>query len=299
MFSAWEEDPVIVMPEDRLNPLGGKVMSIEEICASSSTNRLLAGLSLAGALLLLIACGENHAGNSSDVTASAASAASTDDLLPVDCLLPGQIRQLGQQATYVTRPRPIKTSAQDCRIRGGEYVAYDRADYATALKVWLPRAQEGDPEAQNTVGDIYQKGSGLAPDYTLAAAWYQKAANQGYSPAEINLGLLYEKGLGVPRDQLKALDWYRRASGLQEGQIQLASTSTNAGDIEELTRALSREKQEFRGSEDAGAAARSGARGYAQRAAGTRKAGKRRAQGPRKQAERSGEAAGCMGCRAS
>ena len=134
----------------------------------------------------------------------------------------------------MTRPRPIKTSAQDCRIRGGEYVAYDRADYATALKVWLPLAQQGDPNAQNTVGDIYQKGSGLAPDYALAAAWYQKSADQGYSPAEINLGLLYEKGLGVPRDQLKALDWYRKASGLQEGQIQLASASTNAGDMEEL-----------------------------------------------------------------
>ena len=219
-------------------------MSIVQIRVASSTKRLLAGLSIAGALLLLIACSENHAESSSDVTASAASAASADDLLPVDCLLPGQIRQLGQQATYVTRPRPIKTSAQDCRIRGGEYVAYDRADYATALKVWLPRAQEGDAEAQNNVGDIYQKGSGLAPDYTLAAAWYQKAADQGYSPAEINLGLLYEKGLGVPRDQLKALDWYRKASGLQEGQIQLASASTNAGDVEELTRALSREKQE-------------------------------------------------------
>lgn len=219
-------------------------MSIVQIRVASSTKRLLARLSIAGALLLLIACSENHAESSSDVTASAASAASADDLLPVDCLLPGQIRQLGQQATYVTRPRPIKTSAQDCRIRGGEYVAYDRADYATALKVWLPRAQEGDAEAQNNVGDIYQKGSGLAPDYTLAAAWYQKAADQGYSPAEINLGLLYEKGLGVPRDQLKALDWYRKASGLQEGQIQLASASTNAGDVEELTRALSREKQE-------------------------------------------------------
>ncbi|MGZ8994996.1 MAG: hypothetical protein ACXW3P_00635, partial [Rhodospirillales bacterium] len=87
---------------------------------------------------------------------------SGDDLLPVDCLLPGQVRQLGQRVTYVTRPRPIKTSAQDCRIRGGEYVAYDRADYATALKVWLPQAQEGDADAQNAVGDIYQKGMGLA-----------------------------------------------------------------------------------------------------------------------------------------
>jgi hypothetical protein len=58
-----------------------------------------------------------------------------DELLPVDCLLPGQVRKLGRSMIYLSPRRPIKTSAQDCEIRGGEYVAYDRADYTTALKV--------------------------------------------------------------------------------------------------------------------------------------------------------------------
>ena len=69
---------------------------------------------------------------------------SGDELLVVDCLLPGQIRKLGRSMIYLTPQRPIKTSAQDCEIRGGDYVAYDRSDYATALKVWLPLAKEGD-----------------------------------------------------------------------------------------------------------------------------------------------------------
>jgi hypothetical protein len=163
---------------------------------------------------------------------------SGDDLLPVDCRLPGQIRQLGQMATYISRRPSVKTSASDCRIRGGEYVAYDRADYATALKVWLPEAQKGDAEAQTYVGEIYQKGMGLAPDHTLAAAWYQKAANQGYSAAQINLGLLYEQGLGVTQDRAKALEWYRRASGLPEGQIQVASVDPNTGRIDPHVRTL-------------------------------------------------------------
>jgi len=39
----------------------------------------------------------------------------------VDCLFPGQVRKLGTM-TFLTARRPLKTSAQDCEIRGGEYV---------------------------------------------------------------------------------------------------------------------------------------------------------------------------------
>ncbi len=118
----------------------------------------------------------------------------------VDCLLPGQIRQLGQSFTYVTTRRPVRTTAADCELRGGEYVAFDRANYATALKTWQPKANEGDAEAQFYVGEIYEKGLGIAPDYDLAVLWYNKAAEQGYSSAMVNLGYLYEKGFGVPQD---------------------------------------------------------------------------------------------------
>ncbi len=144
--------------------------------------------------------------------------------LVVDCLLPGQIRNLGSGLTYLTQRKPIKTSAVDCEIRGGEYVAFDRADYKTALSIWLPQAQEGNPEAQVYVGEIYEKGHGLAPDYVVAAHWYKKAAMQGNSRAQINLGYLYEKGLGVDSDLVSALNWYRKASGLESDDIAFAST---------------------------------------------------------------------------
>ncbi len=124
--------------------------------------------------------------------------------------------------TFLTARQAIKTSAQDCEIRGGEYVLYDRSNYATALKVWLPQAEQGDPTAQNYVGEIYEKGLGVAPDHGAAASWYRKAAEQGYARAQINLGFLYEKGLGVEKDPAKALSWYRKASGLS-GAIVLNS----------------------------------------------------------------------------
>ena len=149
--------------------------------------------------------------------------AKVDQFFIVDCLLPGQIRQLGREVTYVSRREAIKTSARDCEIRGGEYVAFDRANYATALKVWLPLAEQGDPTAQTYVGEIFEKGLGVAPDYKRAAEWYRRAAEKGYSQAAVDLGSLYERGLGVPRDQTQALNWYRRAAGTSKLNFEIAS----------------------------------------------------------------------------
>ncbi len=142
----------------------------------------------------------------------------------VDCLLPGQVRRLGNR-TYITPRRPIKTTAADCKVRGGEYTAYDRADYKSALEVWMPAAQAGDPEAQTNVGEIFEKGLGTEPNYQAAAHWYQQAADQGYTRAEFNLGTLYEQGLGVEHDKLKALNWYRKAWGIAEDDVMFASVA--------------------------------------------------------------------------
>ena len=155
-----------------------------------------------------------------------------DKLMVVDCLLPAQIRKLGQLGVFATARRPIKTTASECEIRGGEYVAYDRADYATALKIWLPKAQAGDAEAQAYVGEIYEKGLGLMPNYQLAAQWYQKAAQQGNTRAQINLGYLYERGLGVEKDIAQAMQWYQKSSGLEKVNLPYAATIETSSESE-------------------------------------------------------------------
>ena len=149
-----------------------------------------------------------------------------EDLLIVDCLLPGQVRKLGRSANYMSARRPIRTTQADCEIRGGEFVSYDRANYQTALKVWLGQAEGGDAEAQNYVGEIYLKGLGTEPDYAKAAQWFEKAAAQGSKRARINLGYIYEQGLGVPQDMAHALNLYREASGIDNDKLVFASTVT-------------------------------------------------------------------------
>ena len=178
--------------------------------------------------------------------ASLESRQNPDALLIVDCLLPAQVLQLGTAMSYLAPRRAIKTAASDCAIRGGEYVAFDRASLATALRVWLPQADLGDKVAQTNVGEIYEKGAGTAPDYANAAKWYQKAADQGYARALTNLGFLYEQGLGVPKDPVVALKLYRKAAGI-EGTISLESTSpaVSKEEIDALRRELDRTRQEL------------------------------------------------------
>ncbi|HWV44573.1 MAG TPA: hypothetical protein VN039_00870, partial [Nitrospira sp.] len=141
---------------------------------------------------------------------------SADPFDVVDCLLPGQIRQLGMQVTYVTERRPVRNTAEDCAIRGGEYVALDRADYGTALKVWMSAAQGGDPDAQYYVGTLYEKGAEGQPNYAKAADWYRQAADRGIRRAAINLGRLYEQGLGVEKNGSEARKWFAKANGAVE-----------------------------------------------------------------------------------
>ena len=149
------------------------------------------------------------------------------DLEIVDCLLPGQVRQLGN-ASFLTQRRPIRTTVAECSIRGGEYVAFDRADLKSALRIWMQAAESGDVEAQTHVGEIYERGLGVEPNYEAAALWYQKAADRGYARALFNLGTLYEQGLGVPQDRLKALNLYREAWGVPEDSLIFASAAERA-----------------------------------------------------------------------
>ena len=181
---------------------------------------------------VLFSCATQNSNLNSNTTAN------SDDLFIVDCLLPGEVRNLGHIATYITARRAIKTSAVECAIRGGEYVAYDRANFSTSLNIWSPKAQAGDPEAQNYVGEIYEKGLGVEPDYEMAAVWYKKAARQGYSKAQMNLGYLYEKGLGVEKNMATAMEWYGKSSSLADVKIPFATTISSDQESKEMSAEL-------------------------------------------------------------
>jgi uncharacterized protein len=182
-----------------------------------------------GSIMSLLAVASTAAPTAAEKAAATKGMVKRSDLEIVDCLLPGQVRQLGN-TSFLTQRRPIRTTASECSIRGGEYVAYDRADSQSALRIWMQAAEGGDVEAQTNVGEIYERGLGVAPNYEAAAMWYQKAADKNHARALFNLGTLYEQGLGVPQDGLKALNLYRQAWGVPEDSIIFASAAQREQD---------------------------------------------------------------------
>ena len=91
--------------------------------------------------------------------------------------------------------------------------AAQRGDSATALRLWMPLAEQGVVAAQFNLGFMYDNGLGVPPDYAQAMQWYRQAAEQGYADAQYSLGSMYANGRGVPRDDAQAVQWYRKAAG--------------------------------------------------------------------------------------
>ncbi len=90
--------------------------------------------------------------------------------------------------------------------------AYNRGDYATALREYRKAAEQGVADAQFNLGLMYGNGHGVPQDYAKALQWYRKAAEQGDAEAQYNLGFMYDNGLGVPQDYMQAHLWYNLAA---------------------------------------------------------------------------------------
>ena len=72
--------------------------------------------------------------------------------------------------------------------------AYTAGAYARAYKLWRPRADKGEREAQFNIGSLYEHGQGVALDAVKATDWYRKAASRGHEVAQFNLGNMYGDG---------------------------------------------------------------------------------------------------------
>jgi TPR repeat protein len=124
--------------------------------------------------------------------------------------------------------------------------AYERFDFATALTVLEPLAEQGNVEAQLRLGLMYHKGWGVTFDNAKAMKWLRLAADQENAQAQFVLGNIYAlavrpnyaeafkvylrsaehrygyaqdylgsmhaEGLGVPVDNVQAYFWHDRAA---------------------------------------------------------------------------------------
>jgi TPR repeat protein len=73
-------------------------------------------------------------------------------------------------------------------------------------------ADQGQPEAQLELGNMYFNGVGVAINQAAALELYRKAAAAGLAAAQTNLGVMYQGGLGgLPKSNAEATRWYRMA----------------------------------------------------------------------------------------
>ncbi len=53
-----------------------------------------------------------------------------------------------------------------------------KAPAPEAIEALRARAEKGDVDAQNNLGEMYGKGQGVPQDYAEAVKWYRKAADR-------------------------------------------------------------------------------------------------------------------------
>jgi TPR repeat protein len=123
---------------------------------------------------------------------------------PIKQLVVGAARAVGLAKRGVSEP----------------YEAYHNGDYATALRLARPLAEDEDARCQSLLGLMYYRGQGVPRDYANAAKWFRLAAEQGDSDAQFYLGLMYTEGLGLPQDYVEGAKWYLLAANQRDALAQ-------------------------------------------------------------------------------
>lgn len=87
-------------------------------------------------------------------------------------------------------------------------LAAKEGKFKTALEELEPLADQGNIEAQFTVGLIYMQLKG----YAQAEELLKKADSAGHPEASYYIGILYRNGLNGKHDPQEALDWFFRSA---------------------------------------------------------------------------------------
>jgi TPR repeat protein len=86
-----------------------------------------------------------------------------------------------------------------------------KKEYPAALENFKILAEQGSPDAQVFLGDMYQNGLGTPQDYDKALRWFRLAAEQGHSLGQLSLGLMHLGGFGTESNKLRAHMWFNLA----------------------------------------------------------------------------------------
>ncbi|HSY80263.1 MAG TPA: tetratricopeptide repeat protein [Gemmatimonadaceae bacterium] len=102
-------------------------------------------------------------------------------------------------------------------------------DWSTAAPVCERAAAAGDPDAELSLGMMYQRGNGVPGSLADAFKWFQKASDGGSVRATNYLAWAYANGDGVKRDGAAALKLFHKSatSGNAQGEYGLGMMYAN------------------------------------------------------------------------
>ena len=69
-------------------------------------------------------------------------------------------------------------------------------------------AEQGNADAQYSLGYMYVNGEGVTQNDMTAVKWFSLAAEQGHAEAQYSLGDMYLEGQGVIQDYVRAHMWF-------------------------------------------------------------------------------------------
>lgn len=109
--------------------------------------------------------------------------------------------------------KPQRIEAAENRSQANYCIEfYNQNSYKLAFPYCSAAAQENDMHAQFLMGEMYQQGLGVAPNYYQAFDWYQKAAEQNHPQALLVLGIAYSTGILLPIDYQKSFQYFSKAA---------------------------------------------------------------------------------------
>lgn len=102
--------------------------------------------------------------------------------------------------------------------------AYNAGDFKAAYNFTIPLAHQGNPDAKNLLGMMYELGKGVPVNLGKSVAYYRQAAEQGNRYAQYNLAVSFDTGTGVPQNYRQAVKWFQQAAkqGVSSAQYDLA-----------------------------------------------------------------------------
>ena len=101
----------------------------------------------------------------------------------------------------------LSTSAALGDVEDDAAAAFERGDYATALKLYEKLSEAGDAAATYALWNMYYEGDGIIVDLSIAVGYFTTSANRGIAPAQIELGRMYLMADGVNLDYAASFYW--------------------------------------------------------------------------------------------